>query len=138
MRTPPPPELYGLLHSIESAVHETSKAYPQLSDKDVEAVYDQYRTYFQSVRQGKDPDEPVSTLAHREEALSRIWDALLSREELGTDDHLLHGPWTIAGRPPRDLEEIYLVAFNDLRKSVRFWRKRAGARGYLGHIGEYV
>jgi hypothetical protein len=135
---PPPPELYPLLHGIESAVKATYAAHPRMTDKDVEAVYNQYRTYFQAVRQGKDPDEPVSTLPWREAALAAIWDAILIREEVGADDHLLEGQWTIAGRPPRDLEEIYLLAFNDLRKSVRFWRKRAGARGYLGHIGEHT
>lgn len=107
-----------------------------MTDKDVEAVYDTYRTYFQAVRQGKDPAEPTSTLDHRERLLEEIWNILLAREAIDADQNLLSGDWTITGRPPRDIEEIYLVALNGLRKSVRFWRKRAGPRGYLTHIKE--
>jgi hypothetical protein len=133
-----PIELYPLVTSIEQATVSAHRAYPRMTDKDVEAVYDQYRAYFQAVRQGKDPTEPSSTLAHRERLLEEIWNTLLAREAINADQGLLEGDWTIAGRPPRDLEEIYLKILNDLRKSVRFWRKRGGPRGYLTHIAEHT
>ena len=137
--TPPHPLLEPLLFSIESIVISTWKGNPRLQDKDVAWVYEQYKTYFRAVGGGSDVPEPTSTTTYRETLLMDLWEMLLLREELQADGELVENPaFAPAGRPLRQLEEVYIMAFNRLHKSVRFWRKTGGVRGYLNYVKEYV
>lgn len=131
--------LYPVHFAIESAVTETAARYGQLIDKEVEFVYELYRKYFLALRQGKSPAEPTSTQRLREILIDNIWDNLLDLEDnISLVSSLTDGSFAPAGRPVTTMEEIYVMAFNDLRKSVRFWRKRAGAKGYIHYIAEHV
>jgi len=130
---------YPIHFAIELAVTETAEQYGQLVDKEIETVYELYRAYFLALRQGKNPPEPTSTQKLRGILIDNIWENLIDIEENGklvrslTDGSLAPG-----GRPITSMDEVFYIAFNHLRKSVRFWRKRDGAKGYIRHIAEYV
>lgn len=131
--------LYPVHFTIELAVTETAERYGQLVDKEVEFVYELYRKYFMALRQGKTPPEPSSTQKLRGILIDNIWDNLLDLEDNASlVRSLTDGSFAPAGKPVTTMEEVYVMAFNDLRKSVRFWRKREGAKGYIHHITEHV
>lgn len=131
--------LFPVHFVIELAVTETAEAYGQLIDKEVEFVYELYRKYFLALRQGKTPPEPSSTRNLRSILIDNIWDKLLDLEDnVSLVYSLTDGSFAPAGRPVTTMEEIYVMSFNDLKKSTRFWRKREGVKGYIRHIAEHV
>lgn len=139
MTQPPHSILEPLLYTIETVTIDIWKAHPRLTDKDVEWVYGQYRDYFRKLAQGSEPPEPSSTAVHREALLNALWEGLLLREDLGADEDLIDNPdFAPAGRPMGSLEQVYVMAFGRLLKSVTFWRKTIGKRGYLEFIDEQV
>lgn len=75
----------------------------------------------------------------RNELLDAIWDALLIREELGADDHLINSDaYRPGGSPLPNLEALYHLAFKRLYKSAQFWRKTRGPNGYFDLLDEYI
>ena len=136
--TEPHPLLQPLLHGIESVSMAVWDEHPNLVDKDVEWVYTAYHDYFKTIRTGKDVPEPISTSRRREALLAGIWEMLLLREELGADNGLVDSDFAPGGSPLPNLESVYVMAFARLVKSVRFWRKTAGNRGYLRFVQDYV
>lgn len=135
----PPFEIQPLLSSIESTVYALSKHNPTLTDKEVEWTYDQLKTFFQKLATGKDLDAPSSTLSKRQELLDAILDAIELREEMELDDHLVENPaFKPGGYPFANLESIYVMCFNILLGSARFWRLEAGPKGYLRYIGQFL
>ncbi len=137
--TEPHPALQPLLHTIETVVSNTWKEYPRLSDKDIELTYEQLKEYFRKVSQGKDVDAPVSAADSRMTLIDAILDAIEVREDLHADDHLVMSPnFQPAGYLVPSLESLYVMAFNRLVESVRFWRKEAGRTGYLKYISHFL
>lgn len=134
----PAPQLMSLLFSIEQAVVAIARKRPRLVDKDAEAVFITYRKFFQDIRQGKDADDPYSTLRHKQELLDEIWEVLVYREQQGADAEHLDGSFASGNLPVTTVEELYILAFNELRKSARLWRKKNGPKGYLKHIEEHL
>ena len=130
----PPEELHSLLFSIEQAVVAIARKRPRLTDRDAEAVFEQYRSYFRALRQGRELPEPSSAIGYREELLAEIWEVLLLREDRGVDAAVLDAGFAVNGRRVESLEEFYAIGFNELRKSARFWRKREGPKGYLRYV----
>lgn len=134
----PDERLYSLHLSIEYAVATTLQRHKHLQDKDIEWVYEQYRNYFQAVRQGKMVAEPDSTRQDRSELMDFIWECLIKWEETDGPEELLDGSFRPAGRPVTTVEELFVMAFNDLRKSCRINRKEGGPRGYVKAVQEFV
>ncbi|MEM6770203.1 MAG: hypothetical protein AAF597_06455, partial [Bacteroidota bacterium] len=135
----PDQRLSSLHLTIEYATMKTLQSRKQLQDKDIEWVYEQYRNYFQKMRQGKNPPEPSSTRTDRLELMDNIWDGLLLWEEAEGRTPLLDGSFRPGGRPVTMVEELYVIAFNDLRKSCRFHRKQDGTtRGYVKYVKHFI
>lgn len=136
----PPRYLQPLLHTIESiVVYLYEEEFPQMTDKAVELTYDQPKTYFQAVSKGKSPEEPLSTSDMRQALLDEILNALEEREEVGADLLFINNPDIKPnGEPIPSLAALYVSAFNQLRKSVRFWRKEMGVRGYLSYVRQFL
>lgn len=131
----PPDFLQPCLFSIEEAVIQVSKEHPRLEDKDIEMVYDLLQKFFKKLAQGKNIDEPTSTITRKQALIEAIIAALDVREELGADEHALQNPdYTLGGKTIPYLEALYATGFNYLRRSARFWRKENGTRGYLNFI----
>lgn len=134
----PAPQLMSLLFSIEQAVVAIARKRPRMVDKDVEAIFVLYRQFFQDLRKGKDVDDPYSSITYKQELLDEIWEALVFREREQADAQHINGSFRVGPRPVSSYEELYIMAFNDLRKSVRFWRKKGGKKVYLKHIEEHL
>lgn len=134
----PANQLYSLLFSIEQATVAIARKHTRLTDKEVEAVYLSYRDFFKAVRTGKDLDPPTSTIRIKDDLFNEIWEVLLMREENGYDAQFCDGSWHPGGIPVTSLEQLYILAFNEVRKSVRFWRKEDGRKNYLKHIEAHV
>ncbi len=134
----PAPQLMSLLFSIEQAVVAIARKRPRMTDRDAEAVFVSYRQFFQDIRRGKDVDDPHSTILYRQEMLDEIWEVLVYREQQQADAEHINGSFRTGPRPVSSYEELYVMAFNELRKSVRFWRKRGGKKAYLKHVEAHL
>jgi len=134
-----PDERLSYLHlHIEYAVVQTLMEHRALQDKDVEAAYDQYRKYFRELLQGKEPAEPSSTMRVRGALLDNIWEMIVNWEDGGGYLALLNSDFRPAGRPIKHVEALFVMAFNDLRKSCRLYRKAEGPRGYVKFLRGFV
>jgi len=130
--------LASLHLTIEYAVSRTLQRFKNLQDKDIEWVFEQYRNYFQALRQGKVVKEPDSTRRSRSELMDFIWECLIRWEEAGGPVDLLDGNFRPGGRAVTMVEELYVMAFNELRKSCRLHRKADGPRGYIKFVQGFV
>ncbi len=130
--------LTPVYYTIEAAVHTTRLDDPNLKEKEVADVYQLYGDYFKQVHQGKDPEPPGSTIARKERLCLAIWDKLLGLEELPVSKQLVDGSFAPGGHPVTSLEEIYTIAFKDLKQSVYKNRKMYGDGGYYNTIAEIM
>ena len=135
----PPEYLLGLLSSIELSVLSVVKENPQLQDKDIETIFEQFKYFYRKLAKGKEEYEPDSSNSSRQAVIEAIFVALDSRAEAGADSHLIQHPEIQPnGSPIPNLEALYASAFNYLINSARFWRKQNGPKGYLRFIGEML
>ena len=135
----PPDFLLPCLHSIEQAVLATSKVYPQLLDKEVETIYDQFKNCYDQLARDKEMYEPSSNIAYRQALINAILLALDAREELEADDIYVNNPdIRHGGRIIPYLESLYALCFGYLSRSARYWRKLNGPKGYLKFIAEQL
>ena len=130
--------LYPLLFDIERTTVTFSRKYPRLVDKDIGAVYNAYREFFVGLSQGRDLDDPYSTLHHRRHLIDKLWKVIVYRERRGADDFVPDGDLVIGGRVITSYGQMYALGFNELRKSVRLWSKRGGPKGYIKFVRERV
>ncbi|PHI21319.1 hypothetical protein CEQ90_02660 [Lewinellaceae bacterium SD302] len=129
--TTPSEDLIPLLSTIEIATGVVDQEHRGLNDKDVEFVYEAFHTFFKGEVQGRNLPEPSSTGKVKEILIGAIFDSLEGAEDDGLFDNLLDGSFAPGGRPVETVEELYVIAFNYLKKSARMWRKNNGPRGYL-------
>ena len=139
MRQAPPNYLMGLLMDIEGTLINIYKEFPLLTDKDVEWCYDQLREYFKKSAKTSHVEEPLSQSERKQALIDEVLNLLDQREETGADDVVINNPAIHpTGEPIPSLAMLYVMAFKYLRRSVRFWRKEAGARGYLEYIKQMI
>ncbi|HMQ85809.1 MAG TPA: hypothetical protein PKA00_23065 [Saprospiraceae bacterium] len=135
----PPVEIQPLLMDIELTVLKLAKERPALIDKEIELTYDQLKTYFQKLAQGKDLDAPSSTISRRQLLIDAILDVIEQRKDMEKDDHLVNTPdFKPGGNPFPNIESIYVMCFNNLASSVHFWRLESGPKGYLNYIRQFL
>ena len=131
--------LYPILLDIESTVLGMTKEYSSLKDKDVEWCYSKLKNHFRERSFNKASDEPESASTAKQDLLDEILNALDSREEEKLDNHMLNTDlYTNGGKSFLNIYQVYVVCFNSLIKSVRFWRKNKSGPSYLAHINEYL
>lgn len=135
----PPYYLQPVLHTLETTTITIWKEFRTLKDKDVEYCYNQLKEYFRKKAQGKNVEEPLSSIEKRQILMDEILNSIEAREEMKGDEHYVNNP-DIApnGQPIASLAALYIMAFNRLIKSVRFWRKEFGETGYLSFISKHV
>lgn len=135
----PPDYLLPPLHSIETAVLGIYDLLPKMQDKDVEEVYEALKDFYQQLAQDKDVYEPSSTKGVKQALISAIIEILDFRIENGLDEGLLNNSVCMPGGKYITCEEaVYVHCFNHLLKSVRYWRKENGPKGYLYFIAGQV
>lgn len=127
----PSERLIPVLSTIELAVADIYLAHRGLRDKDVEFIYQSFLTFFKGELSGQELAEPSSRDQVKQALIDLIFDYLEEAEDANVFADLLDGSYSPSGRPVSQVEELYISAFNYLKKSARFWRKREGERGYL-------
>lgn len=133
--TEPPFYLQPVLQSIESVVKVLYAELKSLNDKDVEWVFEQMQLHFKQVATGKNVSEPISSIVRRQALIDEILNILEDREDMQADIACLHNPrCTPGGKLITSLASLYAMGFKRLQQSVRFWRKKDGAKGYLSFI----
>lgn len=137
--TEPPFYLQAVLHSIESVVRDLFAEFDAILDKDVEWVFEQLQQYYKQLASGKNVEEPLSSLERRRALIDEILNILEEREAIEADLGCINNPdCAPGGRPIPSLAALYVMGFKRLQQSVRFWRKKNGAKGYLFFISNHV
>jgi len=135
----PPDFLQPLLHSIESIISEIHKEFPRLIDKDVEAVLAQMEKYYKTRMTKKDLDDPESLSEKKQALIDEILNVIDAREEMKADSDCIKNPEVLHGEHQiPSLEHLYIIAFKRLQKSVRYWRKKDGVKGYLTYTSNFL
>lgn len=117
-----------ILQNIESAVVGVYHQHSELTDFQVESAMEALgRTYVRN-----SPILPKNDLAKEVyTAMKAICDWRLGRENMVDEDE-----------QPMSVEavstDVILACLKKLRKSVSYWNKESGTRGYLGYISQFV
>ncbi len=133
--------LYPILIDIEGTVVDLKEEYTFLQDKDIEWCYTQLKDFFRkkSANTASETPEPESTSDARQDLLDEILNILDVRLEGGFDNHLLNTPaYTNGAKLSSNINQVYVVCFNNLIKSVRLWRKSKDKPSYLAHIKAHL
>jgi len=137
--TQPPEYLLPLLHSIEVVVVEISQEFPKLKDKEIESVYEKLTDYYKGLSTHKAIDEPFFESEQKQVLTDEILNRLDEREEAEADLFTINNPSVRQGEHMiPSLHHLYIIAFKRLQKSVKFWRKKEGPKGYLTYLSRFI
>ena len=135
----PPYYLQGLLHTIESVVVNIHDEFPKLHGAEIEWAYEQLLKYYKSVANGKEIEEPESTIERKQALMDEILNSIDLREEAKADITYINNPDVLHGVAPiPTLGILYALAFKRLLKSAKTWRKREGRKGYTDYIKQFM
>ena len=135
----PPEYLHPLLHSIETVTILISEDFPKLSEKDVDYAYGQLKNYFDQKAKNKEVEEPISSSDRRQALMDDILNIIDVREAAKGDEHLvMNTDYKPGGRPIASLAQLYSTGFRYLMKSVSFWHKERGRKGYIHYISKSI
>jgi len=120
-----------VLHSIEFAIVNVYRAESALLDLDAQDAVDALVRHYRAEQEFRQP--PATRLAGRAErvfqAVKEICEWRLGRARLSGLDEIPDGPIPVA-----ELVEC----LRRIQKSIRFWNREAGRRGYLGFVSQHV
>jgi hypothetical protein len=127
-----------VLQNIESAIINTYRVNPKILDNDVEDAISALARYYKAESENKTPSNPnLYELAQLIfEAVKAICEFRLGRSELNTDEGEIVS-LSIMGIEPLKINEV-TECLKRLQKSIRFWNKRGGTRGYLEYAGQFI
>jgi len=135
----PPEHLQPLMHSIESVTIKIHNELSQITDNDVEWVYEKLLLFYKKKISNADLEEPLSSIDRRQVLLDEVLNIIDEREQIEADSPFVNNPdFTNGGSVIPSLELLYTLAFKTLRNSVRFWRKKSGSKGYLEYVKEFL
>jgi len=127
-------EYLDVLQNIEVAIVQVFHHNPDLLDYEVEkalnALIQAYKSSEKEPRQPLPPDSPAAEVYEVVNAVCK-W-----RLGLGSSSSENHNPLPTEIEPLR-VDEL-LACLKRVRRSVQTWNKRAGRRGYLEFIDQYV
>lgn len=126
---------FDVLQNIEFAIVGVYRRNPELTDYDVEKVLNALIKFYQAEGQQRTYEKPaMSSLAAQVfEMVQRMCDWRLGRESLESKD----GDTKIGSPEPITIEEA-IDCLKRVNKSVRKWNKRAGTRGYLQYVDQFI
>ena len=120
-----------VLQNLEFAIVSVYRAEPAMLDLDAQDAVDALVQYYRAEQEGRRP--PAIRLDGRAErvfhAARGMCEWRLGRERLPGLDETPGDPIPVA-----ELVEC----LRRIGKSIRFWSKEAGRRGYLGFVSQYV
>ncbi len=123
-----------VLQNLEFSIVRVARDNPDLEDSNVELAIDRLIRYYSAKAKGRDPRSPrLASLTEKVfESVKSMAELRLGNLEPTTED---------GGAPPIDIPPItideLIACLKRIRKSVRFWHKQSGQRGYLNYIREF-
>ncbi len=122
-----------VLQNLEFTIVQLYRQHPEMTDWDVERAMEELIRYYQALWRGKEPRAPRL----KAEGQRELYEALVAMCEFrlgnATPVQWETGEELDLSIEPLTLEEVVAV-LKRLRKSVRFWNKKGGIRGYLDFI----
>lgn len=120
----------GVLQNIEFALLSTSQDFPELCDHNISRVVDAVIEYYKSKARNALPPSPHLS-SHEHTMLERVKSICDWRLGLNTalDDQLTPVIMTT--------DEI-LLCLKRIQKSIKFWTKQGGRRGYINFVMPHV
>jgi hypothetical protein len=119
------------LLALEAEIMRCYREQPEMLDYDVADALDALIARYAAEKQGREPR--LKRLADRSEAVVRkvrpIAEWLLGRGEITMP--------TPAASTLLDIDKL-IMCLKQLRKSVDFWTKRGGRRGYLDYVSKFI
>ena len=120
-----------VLHNLEFAIVKVYRAEPAMLDLDAQDAVDALVRHYRAEQEGRRP--PATRLDGRAErvfqAVREICEWRLGRKPLSGLDEIPDDPIPVA-----ELVEC----LRRIGKSIRFWNRESGRRGYLGYVSQYV
>ena len=120
-----------VLHNLEFAIVRVYRVEPALLDLDAQDAVDALVQHYRAEQEGRRP--PAIRLDIRAErvfhAVRETCEWHLGRGRLAGLDEVPSAPIPLA--------EL-LECLRRIAKSIRFWSREAGRRGYLGYVSQYV
>lgn len=120
-----------VLHNLEFAIVTTYRAEPALLDLDAQDAVDALVQHYRAEQEGRRP--PAIRLDIRAE---RVFHAVREMCEWRLGRKPLSGLDEIPGEPIPVAELVECL--RRIAKSIRFWSREGGRRGYLGYVSQYV
>jgi len=135
VRQPIEDEYMDVFQNLEFIIVQTHRREPDLTDWDAETVIEALIRHYQALWRGQEPRPPRLNTEVRKE----LYDGLMTICELRLGNETLIAEDTSEEFPsfePITLEELVAI-LKRIRKSIRFWNKRGGVRGYLTYIDQF-
>ena len=135
VRQPIEEEYLDVFQNLESVISQYYRQEPDLNDWDVETVVEALIRHYQALWRGQEPRQPRL----RTELREALYDNLITICELRLGAAALVDPATdeeFLPFEPISLEELVAI-LKRIRKSIRFWNKKGGVRGYLTYIDQF-
>lgn len=124
-----------VLHNLEVGVLSVAEQHPDLIDAYVEQAYEALLRYYKAEARGYEPRTPN---------LASPIDELFERLQFVAEFHLGRASFSdetgaaIVEHPDPITPEEVVACLKRLRKSVDFWSRKGGRRGYLRYIAEFL
>lgn len=128
----PEEEYMDILQNIEWSIVSVARAQPDLTDYQVDSALEALGRNYAREGRGGQPVLPKSELARAVyEAIHQTCEWRLGREQVVNEDGqpLSIEPVTV---------DVILACLKRLRKSISFWNKESGTRGYLSYIKQFL
>ena len=124
-----------VLQNLEFAVVQVARENPDLVDSNVELAIDRLIRYYSAKAKGHEPRTPRLAPMTKKvfESVQTMAELRLGNLELATEDEDAP-PIEI---PPITIDEL-IDCLKRIRKSVRFWHKQSGQRGYIEYIDDFL
>jgi hypothetical protein len=125
-----------VLFNLENAIHRVAYPDPDLGDGQVELVLERLIRHYQAEAAGRTP-RPTRLSG----ATQNIFDETMGIAAFLLGETQLHDATT--GEPVDiDMEpidhEVLIACLKRIRKSVQFWHKRGGRRGYVTYLHGFL
>jgi len=122
-------EFEDVLKHIEQTVIERSKQEPDLNNYNVARAYEAASAHFNALARGQAP-KPHSLKGPDAAVYEKVQAACAARLNQPINERDAKSPLLTA--------EDLVACLRRLRKSVEFWTRQGGRRGYLEHVSRFV
>ncbi|MFQ5611052.1 MAG: hypothetical protein ACE5H9_02865 [Anaerolineae bacterium] len=128
-------EFMDVLQNIEFSIINVYRAHPEMTDSEAEFGLAAVLRQYQAESRGRTPTSRALPGLSQEvfEGVKAMCDWRLGRNTIltGDDEPFTEGP------PPIALADM-IACLKRIRKSIKFWSKEGGRRGYLDYVSRFI